>query len=53
MDKHLIRISKFLSFVLRRPETTGLSLNYGGWANVEELLSRSKLSGVTLTKELL
>ncbi len=40
MDARLKRISKFLSLVLRhKPETVGLSLDSGGWVDVDELLS--------------
>ena len=39
MDPHLKKISKFLSLVLRhKPETIGLTLDRGGWVDVEELL---------------
>lgn len=36
---NLTRISKFISLVLRhKPEEAEISLNRGGWANVEELI---------------
>ena len=36
------KISKFLSFVLRhKPETINLVLDENGWANVEELITKS------------
>jgi putative RNA 2'-phosphotransferase len=39
MNNKLARISKFLSLVLHhKPETIGLSLDQGGWAQVDELL---------------
>lgn len=42
MDRDLVRISKFLSLVLRhRPEAIGLTLDEHGWAEVDELLSRA------------
>jgi putative RNA 2'-phosphotransferase len=54
MDKKLIKISKFLSLVLRhKPETIGLSLDQGGWAQVNELLSAAKRAGVPLNEEIL
>jgi putative RNA 2'-phosphotransferase len=40
-DKEEIRISKFLSLVLRhKPETIGLHLDDNGWANTQELMER-------------
>jgi len=54
MDKSLIKVSKFFSFVLRhKPKKIGLSLEQGGWAQVNELLAKANLSGVILTKDLL
>jgi putative RNA 2'-phosphotransferase len=54
MDNRLVRISKFLSLVLRhRPETTGLSLDHHGWASVDQLLAQAHQYGVGLTIELL
>lgn len=54
MDKSLIRVSKFLSLVLRhKPQTIGLTLEEGGWASVDELLAAAPRAGVRLTEELL
>lgn len=54
MDKKLVKISKFLSLVLRhKPETIGLSLDQGGWARVDELLAAANRAGVPLDKEVL
>lgn len=54
MDRKLVRISKFLSLVLRhKPGTIGLSLDQGGWARVDELIVASKRSGVPLDERLL
>jgi putative RNA 2'-phosphotransferase len=54
MGKRLIRVSKFLSRVLRhKPELIGLCLDYGGWVEVDELLSRASQAGVALNRELL
>ncbi|KFF09296.1 RNA 2'-phosphotransferase [Chryseobacterium luteum] len=37
------KISKFLSYVLRHhPELIGLNLDENGWANVDELITKSK-----------
>jgi putative RNA 2'-phosphotransferase len=41
MNRQMVRLSKFLSLVLRhRPEAVGLELDEGGWVRVDELLSR-------------
>ncbi len=49
MDKKLVRISKFLSLVLRhKPETIGLSLDRGGWARVDELITAAHRAGLPL-----
>lgn len=54
MDKDIVRISKFLSFVLRhRPEVIGLSLDENGWARIEELLDKAGRSGRPLTRKAL
>ena len=51
MDNKLVRISKFLSLVLRhKPEHIGLSLDPEGWADVEELVKKSLESGVVLDR---
>ena len=44
MDKkQQTHISKFLSFVLRhQPEEIGLNLDANGWANIQELVEKSK-----------
>ncbi len=45
MRKDLVRTSKFLSLVLRhKPETIGLRLDKNGWADVEELLAKARMS---------
>jgi putative RNA 2'-phosphotransferase len=49
MDKELVRLSKFLSLVLRHhPERIGLSLDQGGWARVDELIAAARRAGVEL-----
>ncbi|MEP3889045.1 MAG: RNA 2'-phosphotransferase [Hellea sp.] len=45
-----VRISKLLSYVLRhKPESIGLTLDAQGWANIDELVSKS--SKVRMTRE--
>jgi putative RNA 2'-phosphotransferase len=40
MERRLVRISRFLSYLLRhRPEAEGLSMDDQGWVAVQELLS--------------
>lgn len=52
-EKRLVRVSKFLSLVLRhKPEHVGLRLDYAAWAQVDELLACSDRAGLTLTREL-
>lgn len=42
-EKEIKRLSKFLSLLLRhQPELIGLKLNNNGWADVEELIQKSK-----------
>src|SRR4051812_9698548 len=54
MSVHVVRISKFLSLVLRhKPEEIGLSLDENGWADVEDLIVRANRAGVPLTRPLL
>ena len=47
MDKRRqVKISKFLSYVLRhRPESIGIRLDSGGWADVSELLRGAEQNG--------
>ncbi len=52
--KDLVRISKFMSLVLRhRPGSIGLRLDEGGWAEVDELLGAARRSGVLLDRAML
>jgi putative RNA 2'-phosphotransferase len=54
MDNRLVRVSKFLSYVLRhRPESIGLSLDGGGWALVDELIATARRAGVSFDEDLL
>ena len=50
--KDTIKIGKFLSLVLRHsPETIQLELDENGWANIQELIEKSKTKNIYLTKE--
>ena len=52
MRRDLVRISKFLSLVLRhKPETIGLTLDGQGWVEVDELLRAAKAHGRSITRE--
>lgn len=54
MQHELVRLSKFLSLVLRhKPEVIGLELDKGGWASVEELLEQTNAHSRHLTMEML
>lgn len=54
MEKRLVKISKFLSLVLRHsPQTIGLTLDENGWARVDELISAANRAGVALDDKLL
>ncbi|MBO9561420.1 MAG: RNA 2'-phosphotransferase [Niastella sp.] len=54
MNKELARVSKFMSLVLRhKPEEIGLELHEGGWAYVDELISKINQHGVSLDLALL
>lgn len=53
-EKERKRISKFLSYVLRHhPELINIELDGNGWANVQELMEKSKSKEVFLTLEML
>ena len=53
-DPNLVKVSKFLSLVLRhRPGAIGLTLDPQGWANVDELIARAAAKGQPLTRDLL
>ena len=48
-----IKLSKFLSLVLRhQPDTIGLMLDDGGWANIDEIIEKARKAGVNLTPAL-
>ncbi|MGR6874013.1 RNA 2'-phosphotransferase [Pseudomonas sp. HK3] len=52
MNKELVNVSKYLSFLLRhKPESIGLELDDSGWASIQELIE--KTTEYSLTPELL
>ena len=52
MKPDLVKISKFLSYVLRhQPEAIGLVLDAHGWADVDELIARAAASGTALDRD--
>jgi putative RNA 2'-phosphotransferase len=54
MERDLVRLSKFLSLLLRHePKLAGLSLDRGGWVDVGSLISGSRKAGVDLDRDLL
>lgn len=51
MDKNLVRMSKFLSLVLRhKPEAAGVTLDENGWINIDELLKGCKANGCSIPR---
>lgn len=54
MASELVRISKFLSLVLRhKPDAIGLHLNENGWASIDELIYLSNQHGQPFDRLLL
>jgi putative RNA 2'-phosphotransferase len=54
MEQRLVRLSKFMSLVLRhKPGKIGLTLDEQGWAEVDELVEKARKAGVPLTNDLL
>jgi len=54
MNKSEIKISKFLSLVLRhKPETINIQLDPNGWTDVDALLEKTNTYGMKLDKETL
>lgn len=54
MDRQLLKISKYLSLILRhRPDKIGLTLDAQGWADVDELLLKANQHGMAVTRPLL
>lgn len=53
-ERETKRISKFLSLLLRhQPDLVGLQLDENGWAEVHELIQKSKKKGKDFTLEIL
>jgi putative RNA 2'-phosphotransferase len=53
-EKENIRISKFLSFVLRhKPDAIDISLDESGWTNVETLIKHMETNGFLISREIL
>jgi putative RNA 2'-phosphotransferase len=51
-EKRRVRVSKFLSLVLRHePETAGLALGPGGWVMVADLLTGAAGAGCPFTRD--
>ena len=54
MNDPLVRVSKFLSLVLRHdPGKVGLTLNAAGWAEVDALIAAAARAGVAIDRETL
>jgi RNA:NAD 2'-phosphotransferase (TPT1/KptA family) len=52
MTKDLIRMSKFLSLVLRhKPEAAGVTLDENGWINISTLLAGCRANGHAISHE--
>ncbi len=52
MEERLVRISRFLSLVLRHdPAAAGVALDGAGWASVDALIEGVNAAGRTLTRE--
>jgi putative RNA 2'-phosphotransferase len=54
MNSNLVKLSKFLSLILRhKPETIGLTLDENGWADVAQLIYLANQNQTPLTQNLL
>jgi len=54
MKKQYIKISKFLSYILRhKPEAIGLELDKNGWVSIERLVRCANSSGQNLSHEVI
>jgi len=54
MDKKLIKISKFLSLVLRhKPEIIKLELSANGWIKIDDFLKAAQKHGTTISRDML
>lgn len=53
-DKELVRLSKFISLVLRhQPEAIDLSLDENGWASVDDMLTKMQNKGFAVDHNIL
>ena len=53
-EKQTIKISKFLSLVLRhKPETIGIQLDENGWVNTDELIAKMNAQGKKINRDVL
>jgi putative RNA 2'-phosphotransferase len=53
-ENGLVRVSKFLSYVLRhRPDTIGIKLDREGWADIADLIAGAAKSGKPLDREII
>ncbi|GBO51830.1 2'-phosphotransferase [Pseudanabaena sp. lw0831] len=54
MNKNLVKLSKFVSLVLRhQPEVIGLKLDENGWAEVDRFIELAKQNGTDISKSVL
>ena len=54
MSKKMVKVSKFLSLVLRhQPERIGLAVDSQGWADVTELLTKAQEAGMAIDADVL
>ena len=54
MNKNLVKLSKFVSLVLRhQPEVIGLKLDENGWADVDRFIELAKKNGTDISKSVL
>jgi putative RNA 2'-phosphotransferase len=53
-NRHLVKASKFLSYVLRhRPDSIGITLTQEGWADIEGLIAAGAKVGNRLDRQLI
>lgn len=54
MNEQIVRVSKFLSLVLRhKPETIGMQLDVEGWLDIAELIENANRHGKQMSLELI
>lgn len=52
MERRLVKLSKFLSYILRHhPEDIGLELDNAGWVSVEELITAARQHGRNFSRD--